>query len=485
MDYDWTAVAPDSVRETTVFVHQTATPLEVLQGDTASAFEITRYVQSGRQSSREVSLTLRWHDELYGADQPKAGQVLEVRLTGQQLWVGIIDGINDFRLQHGEKSMQIVARSRDALPVWRETRRVTPIYPVATQLSYIAQQVARSVGLDDDEILIPDIGIYTVHSNTQLADLTPWQMLSTLLLPAGLEPYVDARGRLKTISRDTQRVADVVLDDNRRLINVSGSKSRSKTTEVRVKWLDPNLTQVSQQAQVLERATITAGFFQLKQEKDVKFSTDARQRARDTYLVIRQSANSGLLPVCTETYEQLTETTGRITLQTTAWVPTLTTAALANKLAAHYKIDGVDLGLSVTIPIGRPLEFYADAVILLTMMSIGTGQYEVWGTPFDYVHARNTTAAYNSSAKPWEVSAVDIENDFVPNEDHAQSFAIRELIYDSRAASSWGLQIVDDPRIERGDIVELQDGTRVYVTEYSRDLGHGAPAVLNIDGFRV
>ena len=41
------------------------------------------------------------------------------------------------------------------------------------------------------------------------------------------------------------------------------------------------------------------------------------------------------------------------------------------------------------------------------------------------------------------------------------------------------------PRIERGDIVELQDGTRVYVTEYSRDLGHGAPAVLNIDGFRV
>jgi hypothetical protein len=43
---------------------------------------------------------------------------------------------------------------------------------------------------------------------------------------------------------------------------------------------------------------------------------------------------------------------------------------------------------------------------------------------------------------------------------------------------------VDDPRIERGDIIALKDGSRVYVTDYTRDLSFGAPATLDITGFR-
>ncbi len=122
---------------------------------------------------------------------------------------------------------------------------------------------------------------------------------------------------------------------------------------------------------------------------------------------------------------------------------------------------------------------------MVVMMSIGTGQYEIWGTPFEYVHARNKTTAYNKNANVWEIKPMEIENDFVMNEDQAQAFAIRELTYEHRSATSYSVQIVDDTRIERGDIIELKDGSRVYVTGFARDLSHGSSAVLDVQGFRA
>lgn len=484
MDATWSPYPLDSVRVTTVFVHS-ASPADVLLGASLEPVEITRFCTSVRQSPSEVSAGLAWHDELYGTNQPQYGQVLEVRLEGRSFWTGIIQAINDFRLSSGQKSMTLVARSRDASPLWRETRRLTDIYPVSTPLDYIARQICHGIGVSDVEIGPLNIPGYTVHSNTQLADLPPWQMLTVLMQPSGLEPFVDARGRLKSISRDTTRAADIELTDNTRLLSVNGSKSRSPVTEVKVKWLDPNLKEVSQQDRALDKATMTAGFFKLKLERDVTFSQDGSQRARNTHMVIKQSANAGLLPVCSEDYSQKSITGGQIVLTTSAWVPGLATAAIITKLLAHKIPDGVaSLGGGVTIPIGRLVEGAADAVIMVTMMSIGTGVYEIWGTPYDMVHARNTTTAYGKKAKDWEVNVAEIENDFVMNQAQSEGFAVRELVYSYRAASSYNVTIVDDPRVERGDIIALKDGSRVYVTDYARDLSHGAPAKLDITGFR-
>lgn len=472
--------APDSLRATTLFVHD-ASPLDVLTGVSTTPQEITRFATRVTQSAQECSVGLSWHDELYGASQPRAGQVLEILTEGVSYWIGIIQAVSDYRLSSGTKSMTILARSRDATPAWRDVKRATDVYPTATPLAYIAKQIAQAIGLAPAEITLPDTGASTVQSNTQLADLSPWAMLTTLYQPAGLEPFVDCRGRLKCISRDIQRPSDVVLSDNRRLIDVSGSKSKPALTEVSIKWLDPNLTEVAQQDRMLDRATITAGFFQLHQVRDVFFSADQTQRARDTHLVIRQSANSGLIHFCTEEYEQDSTTAGKIKLTTSLFAPALATTAMGAMLASSYIPDGVAFGH--TIPYGRIVHDVAEGAMMLTMMSMGTGVYEVWGTPFDYVHARNTTTAYNPAANVWEIQPQEIENDFVLNEAQAQSFAIRELIYQARSASAYNLSIVDDTRIEPGDLVEISDGTRVYVTDYSRDLSNGAPAALSIQGF--
>jgi hypothetical protein len=477
------AYALDSLRAVTMLVHFDATPLAVMTGATTASIDVTRFVSSAKQSHNEATVTLSFHGEMYGGNQPKAGCILEIALEGESYWIGIVQSV-DYRLRSGERTLSFTARSRDGTPALRDTRRSTQVYPTATPLAFIATQVVQACGLSEAEIALPDTGTYTVHSNTQLADLTPWQMLTQLYQPSGLEPYVDARGKLKCISRETaNRLSDIALEDNRRLVSINGSKSLPPLTEMRIRWMDPELTEVAQQDRVLDRAGVTAGFFQLKQQRDVYFGADHTQRARDTHLVIKQSANSGLLPVCSEGYEQLSTTMGRITLNTHAWVPLLATAAMATKLAAHSEPDIAPPFGGPTVPVGRLLEFAADAVIMLTMMSIGTGQYEVWGTPYDYVHARNTTTAFNRDAKVFEIKPQEIENDFTMNAQQAQAFAVRELVYNHRSAAQCNLTIFDDTRIERGDLIELADGARVYVTGYSRDLSHGAPALLDIQGF--
>jgi hypothetical protein len=476
--------AQDTLRVVTIFLH-VASPLRVMTGLSAPVVDLTRHAKQVRQGPAETTVSVSWHQELYGAAQPTVGQILEIKMEGESYWIGIVQAINDYRLASGEKSLTILARSRDATPAFRDVRRVTDVYPTATPLGYIGRQVAQAAGLSDAEILLQDTGTSTVHSNTQLADLTPWQMLTTLYQPAGLEPYVDCRGRLKNISRDINRPADIVLPDKRRLIEVTGSKAIPTTTEVRVKWLDPELSESVQQARLLDRATITAGFFQLKQERMTYFGADQTQRARDTHMVIRQSCNGGLFSFCTENYEQNATTSGKITVRTSGWAPGLAAVSLGAMVLSGALPDYSLPTGGPTIPTGKVVHAIAEGAILLTMMSIGTGQYEIWGTPYTYVHARNTTTAFNSGSSIWEIKPTEIENDFVMNEPQAQGFAIRELIYQHRAASQYNLTIVDDTRVERGDIIQLDDGTRVYVTDYTRDLGSGQPAILHIQGFRA
>ena len=200
-------------------------------------------------------------------------------------------------------------------------------------------------------------------------------------------------------------------------------------------------------------------------------------------MVIKQSANSGLIDFCDEEYDQLTQTTGEITVTTSVWAPLLAVDALLGLLVAGYIPDAVPG--ATTVPVGRIVHAVSEVQLLLVMMALGTGVYEVRGTPYDYVHARNTTEAYECDAPVWAQRDAEIENDFVMNEDAAQAMAVRELIYAVKSANSYNVTIVDDPRIEPGDIIELHDGTRIYVTGYTRELTRGAPAVLEIEGFRA
>lgn len=482
MDGRWYPLEKDALRSVALYLHPSASIRDVRTGVATDGVDLSEFVSDTfRQAPRELTVSVSWHLELYGAAQPKAGQVLEVRLDGSILWLGIIESVNDYRLERGTRRLSLTARSPDATPAWRNVRRVTDFFPVATPLTEIVRRIGSALGLNEDEIVVPPSPVTTVHSNTQLADLTAWDMLEQLMLPLGLAPRFDGLGRLTTQSRELGRAPDILLDDTR-IVNVSGGRSVPALSSVRVKWLDPQLTRVAQQDSKLADATITAGFFQLHQRKSITFSDDATQRAENTRLVIKQSANGGLLPVCKEEYRQLTTTSGEILLTTQAWAPGLVGLILGLKVYSALPDIAPPFG-GPTTPTGKIVHGAAELVVLLILASIGTGIYEVWGAPYDFVHGRNTTEAKNSAASIWTENVEDFENDLIMNEAHAQAVAVRELAYRARSATSWGASIVDDPRIEPGDILQFPDGTRFCVTDYTRNLARNAPAVLDLQGF--
>ena len=85
----------------------------------------------------------------------------------------------------------------------------------------------------------------------------------------------------------------------------------------------------------------------------------------------------------------------------------------------------------------------------------------------------------------WVDDPAIIENDFMMDENHAQQTSVRELIYGAKSANKWTVQIVDDIRIEYGDVLGFPDGSKMFVEDYSRPLARGSNNVLEVKGFLI
>lgn len=486
MDARFTPCAADSERQVAVWLYPRDTDfLSARSGTVSERMDLAPFATRIEQQPDQLVLGLAWHNELYAAAEPRPGQIVAVELNGRLLWMGVIESRHDYRLEVGTRTMNLTARSRDASPAWRCVRRSTEIYPTGTAFDTILRDLATALGLSvEDEYLLPPIPAVIVQDNVQLAEMTGWGMLETLLLPNGYSPFIDGLGRLRACSREIGgRNPDITVPAER-VIAVTGSRARAPISAMRIKWLDPNLTKVTQAQRVLVGANITAGYFQTRQTQAVFWSDDRTQRAENTSLVVKQSANSGILPVCEETYQETSHTSGVIVLETKKWVPGLLGVFAAVKVAGALPDIAPPFG-GPTTPVGKMAHAALEFSVLMVIASIGTGVYEIWGAPYDFVHARHTTEAYNPGAPAWQEDVEILETDLLSGPEHARSLAARELIYRTRKAQTYGVTLIDDPRIEPGDLLGLPDGSRLYVTSYQRALGRDAPALLEVEGFQA
>jgi len=472
-------------------------------------------MESGTQTAFDCTIVLKWNYELFGTkNQPRPNQVLEVQSLQngqfQPLWIGIVDAITSYTISRGERSMQLTARTRDSLDIFREAKRVTPLFPMMTDIGYIVQRIALNVGLDDDEILIPMTSITTSHTNTQLADMSAWEMLEAVLLPAGRTPFVDALGRLRAAPRTLMGVHPDLTLPPEAVKRVQAQRQRAPTSRVRVRWLDPVLQKNRQQGRRLKSFDVTFGWYLPYWKKMVFFSDDETQRAEDTKLVkvlsVNQFMGKSVPGLVKEEYKQIAPNKGQLVLHNeivfAMAVGLITAQALASKVPDgvvtphHHLVEGSDPvtgfgqtgaaifdGPQQTKPVGRTAEWGAALAWIYFTMFIGNGQYEIWGKPYEWMHARNTTEAFDISVPRWIDNPEDIDTDFVMDEAHAQAIAVRELVFRSWSANKWTVDILDDPRIEFGDIVEFPDGSKVYVEDYSRQLGRGEEAIMSLSGF--
>lgn len=512
---------------------------------TETPFDLTPYVTGIKWSPEQLTFELTdpagdLHPD-YGPYRDKLAPGVIMRLVEGDLrvpeaaWMvtftGRIKGQYGYSYSRAEQAWrgQVQAFYRGAEQAWKRRKITTREYTVGTDLGIAVGDILDLLGVTAPERRLPGmLGRVFYHRTNQLAQIAPWEALETLLYPAFLVPFFDGEGRLAAYWKNPAKVPDLVLPDYVKVHRIEAQPQTGEpVNKVVVKYLDSNLTEVEGEFQKLGQASITTGFFTMKEEILCFWSEDRKQRARNTQLRIIKSVNDNLLPVGSESYEEIDEYSGKITVTISVWVPALATASLAAYLAAAARPDRVQaeatnktpvvlsapgeanltappgggpvsgtitiapgkvmttVDTGFTIPWGRIAQAATLLPILTTMMSLGSAQYEIWGTPYDLVYLEREQIAIEEGTEYWQENEVKIENDFICLAETAEACAVYELHYQRSAFQTRRLVIDDWPGLEVGDVIRLPSGANLFVTGLAKKIAPGTVPVLEVTCFKV
>ncbi len=119
------------------------------------------------------------------------------------------------------------------------------------------------------------------------------------------------------------------------------------------------------------------------------------------------------------------------------------------------------------------------------MMCLGTGQYEIWGTPYDYVYLEKDSVAYVAGLEYFEENPKEIKNDFIGSHERADALAICELTWEQSLGNPRKITLTNDLSLELGDIFALPDGKKFCITNMSKTIKRGEVPLLNLECFKV
>jgi hypothetical protein len=148
-------VAIDCTRSASLWLHPVAEFRDIKNGTATDGIDLSEFVSDGTQSLFEMLVTLDWNIELFGNFQPRPRQILELREQNQTAWIGIIEEISGYYISRGKRRMELTAHTRDFLNLWKQTKLMTNAYPTLTNLTAILTDIAKKIGLYDEEIVLP------------------------------------------------------------------------------------------------------------------------------------------------------------------------------------------------------------------------------------------------------------------------------------------------------------------------------------------
>jgi hypothetical protein len=197
------------------------------------------------------------------------------------------------------------------------------------------------MGLTRAEIRIPfTLGRQFKHKVNQLAQVSPWDGISSLLEVVCYVPFFDGEGKLSYVNKSLQRPPAKVLADYVSFVEYEvPERSQDAVNKVKVTFLDAQLERVDSPSQQLGTAQVTTGFFSMHERLECWWSEDHKQRASGTGMKVIKSVNSGILPVGSEEYTEVDEFHGVIEVEISVWVPILATVMIAEYLAAAFIFD--------------------------------------------------------------------------------------------------------------------------------------------------
>lgn len=475
--------------------------------------DITAYASDISVDLEKISFTLadpagEFHPDL-GANRGYVQDGAIIRLVegderiDESLWVvtftGVIRGQIGWTLERSSQTLKstVSAYNRANNLAFKRRSIVSRPYTIGDDLGIMLRDVAHEfMGLEDIEIRIPpSLGIQFLHHTNQLSELPPWDGISGILETIGLVPFFDGEGKLASYSKDFRRPPCRIYSD---FSNVKDYEIPARDSDVinvvKITFIDANMSKVPGTTQVLGTASVTAGFFELKQKVDCWWSDDRRQRAENTRMNIKKSCNTtmvriafGPMKIFTETYQQKDIYHGQITVTMSIFLPILATVALAEYLIMAAVGDYVPPTVvgGITIPLGKLAEAFSLINILLIMMCLGTGTYEITGDPFDYAYLEEYSIAKLEGIQYYEENPKEIRNDFLGSFDRADALAQLELTWEQSSGRPRKLIIPNDPALEPGDIIALADNRKFFILKIQKKLVRGEVPLMELEGFKI
>jgi hypothetical protein len=138
-----------------------------------------------------------------------------------------------------------------------------------------------------------------------------------------------------------------------------------------------------------------------------------------------------------------------------------------------------------TISEGRVIEAAGIVSVMVALMILGTGVYDVVGVPFDYAFLERRAIALIDNILFWEEHELEIRNEFISTAEHAHSLALQELLFEQSKLNPRNIVIQYDPRIEKGDILGIPGNLKFFVLGASRNLERGGSQATSLGGVRT
>jgi hypothetical protein len=458
--------------------------------------------RAGRLTCTLVDHLMRFHpdDGAYAAWM-RPGTLLRVAQGDATLeatdWVYVFTG--HLRGQVGftrdRRSLQyetsLTAYGRRATPLYLKQKFTSATYGKRVEYGTICQEIA----LDQMHLAAAEmdrfpsaLGKVTQFSSNSIVDLTPLEALDKILETVGLVADFDGQGILRAYSRDVRRAPDLRYEKWDLIL-----AERFEATEIEVynsvsvTGLDKNITEVEQPEQALARAVVPIGFWRPSHRVHLQWSENNSLRARHTQLKILTSVNESLMwDMGAEHYDAESEFGGVLRVELDDFLLSLLAViSLAGTTAAAFPDLVEAVGVGVTTPIGRIAQGVFQLLAYQTLATQSSGQYEVWGTPVIPVYKEITAVVTATGIPAWAEHVKELSNDWLNTVEELTEIAKLELLWETAQSAPRTLTVLDDWRVEIGDLLLLPSGKKLFVESWRKTLGREDVGALELSCYLV
>jgi len=374
--------------------------------------------------------------------------------------------------------LQVAAEDRAATILKNEV--TSAAFPQATDYQFMMRSILETeLGFGPTEYDIPTTvgNQLTSQATTQFVDESALISLAKMGFVDGFMPRFNGAGVLVFYPNFSTKSADVIYSDFDFFDQFTRPFSPLEViNEVEIIGLESDMSKISQPAQVLASASVTLGFFGGDENIKVAWSDDRTQQADNPRLNVIQSVTGALIPFGAEDFSFSTDNDGgsrfgEIDVEGAFYAP-LVIAMYAGQIAASFIPDlWAGLGGGNTIPVGRLIEAVLLILTQTVQATIGRGQYEVVGAPYEYVFKEIRGVARVADLPFIDIRGASIENHLIDTQVEADAIALRELRTARKRGNLWNCVMRHDLRLEPGDKFRFEETDEEFIiTEIQRTI---------------